>query len=241
MVRLAIIGHNEEDKKYIEENVVKLSHKIVKEKPELVISYGGDGSFLYAEHNYPHVPKIITRNKSICNLCIENLSLKNMLEQYTAKEYSIIAVPYLEITIKRHTGKKEKIFAVSDVTIRNKDQFHAIRFDIKTNEEKHEHIIGDGIVSANKLGIRGYFYSITKKDIRNESDFSKNIATAINNATSSKREYFISNEVWFNLKRNEASLTVDNLKRVINLYENDQVYIRLSKKCSRIITFEEEI
>lgn len=238
MVNIAVVGHNEQDRKQIVENLIQMGHLVVSTRPELVISYGGDGSFFYAEHKYPGVAKIITRNKSICNLCKENKTLKQIIQAYTNNDYSIKKIPYLEIDIKHSDGKINKLFAVSDVTIRNSEQFHAIRFDIKTSDRKVKHLIADGIVSANELGLKGYFYSITKKVINPIDDLNNTFATAINNSTLIADDYFIDKKIQFTLKRNKASITVDNVKKIISLQEGDKVSISLSEKTAQIIEFE---
>ena len=37
--------------------------------PEAVLSYGGDGSFLYAEQKYPKIPKVAVRKSKRCVVC----------------------------------------------------------------------------------------------------------------------------------------------------------------------------
>lgn len=92
MIKIAVSGHNEKDKKNIEKNLVNAGYRTVQtvqEKPEIIIIHGGDGSFLYAEHKYPQIPKILSRNKSICNICDENMALQDIMNLYISKKYVI--------------------------------------------------------------------------------------------------------------------------------------------------------
>ena len=40
------------------------------EHPEMVICYGGDGTLLFGEREYPGIPKILVRNSKVCFLCV---------------------------------------------------------------------------------------------------------------------------------------------------------------------------
>lgn len=54
--------------KYNKEKIIKTlkkkDFKVVKKNPNIVISYGGDGTILYAENKFPLVPKLIIKINS---------------------------------------------------------------------------------------------------------------------------------------------------------------------------------
>lgn len=67
-------------------------HDIYNNKPEFVITYGGDGTVLYAERKYPGIPKITIRAGSVGFRCmyseedIEDVLIKIDNGEYTLKE-----------------------------------------------------------------------------------------------------------------------------------------------------------
>lgn len=66
----------------------------------------------------------------------------------------------------------------------------------------------------------------------------KYLAVAINNDTTPKRKYFISDKIKFSLKRNIATLSVDNVSRVITLKAGDFVEFSIDNKSSQIINLK---
>lgn len=58
-----------EKKEEIEPFVRNTGFSLVDERPDLVISYGGDGTFMRAETAFPGVPKLVLKGSRICNFC----------------------------------------------------------------------------------------------------------------------------------------------------------------------------
>ena len=63
--RIAIVGKNAEA---IRPMVEEAGLVVVEQEPELVASYGGDGTLMVAEHVYPGVPKVILKDSLICKI-----------------------------------------------------------------------------------------------------------------------------------------------------------------------------
>ena len=218
-----------QDKRGIEKlNKELKKHFVISNKPDIVISYGGDGTFFLSERVFPGVPKLLVRHKGKCFKCsYYGLHSENKINDILLnKRYKIITLIKLEAI----TGKN-KLVGVNDIIIRNKNPNVALRFSLKVDNKTFNEIIGDGIVIATPMGSTGYFNSITGKHFEN------GIGIAFNNPIYKLNQIFTKDNAEIELKilREEAVLAADNNKKIINLKENDVVIIRKSKETAKII------
>lgn len=207
----------------------KAGIKIVKKNPDMVVTHGGDGTFLVSERLYPKVPKAVIKygKSKICFMCGFETP-KDLIKALQDKKYEIIHIKKLETKSK---GKKLK--GVNDIIIRNKNQTEAIRFSIHINKELLYHeIIGDGIIAATPLGSTAYFNSVTRES------FKDGIGLAFNNIYGSgiKPLYLKDTDVIkFKLLVGEAYVSADNNKDMILLKKGDSTKIRVSKETASLI------
>lgn len=203
----------------IEKRIKDAGFEIVKENPEIVISYGGDGTLLHAERQYPGIPKLPIRNSKICNKCSkhEEILLLKKLQQgkLHLKEYQ-----KLETTLLY-----KKFYALNDFVIRNTEPIHAIRFEVND-----KFFIGDGIVISTPFGSTGYFKSVTGKQ------FKTGFGVAFNNTTEKALPLLLNDKetVNFNLKRGKATLSFDNSPEIFSIDEGSQLTFKLSDQVARI-------
>lgn len=214
--------------------VKNLGFRVVTISPDVVISYGGDGTLLASERLFPGIPKLPIRDSLMCRKCSdhkEKVVLKALLDgQLNLKEYR-----------KLHTNIYGKnLLALNDFVIRNKEQIHAIRFkvtsamsspDLIRGSINNQLLIGDGIVVATPFGSTGYFNSITGKT------FSKGFAVALNNAIRNRSRVIKKDEgdrVDFWLVRGQAILTYDNSSDNVPLSEGAKLSFQLSGQVGRI-------
>lgn len=207
---------------------------IDEKNPEIVVSLGGDGSFLYSERKFPGIPKLILRDKSICKKCNEG-ELKVLVKKLFNKEYKIKKYNKVEAIIKKQ-GKIIKKIGVNDIVIRNKFPYEALRFNLKIRKMNfNKDIIGDGIVVATAFGAGAYFYSITRKK------FNKGFGIAFNNSTE-RIKPLILNEDNFSLDvkitRNDAFVSSDNDSELVLIKKGDNVKIKNSKEFLEIINIK---
>ena len=207
-----------------------LGFSLVSKNPDLVISYGGDGTLLASEREYPGIPKLPIRDSKTCNKCSLHEN-EVVLNQFKNKKLKLIKFQKLEA---KHNDTNLK--ALNDVVIRNLNPNHAVRFSLFINGKifSPEILVGDGIVISTPFGSTGYFKSITKKS------FKKGLGLAFNNLTNILMPLKLSTQdkVIVKIIRGPASLGVDNNPKIINLKDDDEIQIKISEKIAQIFSPE---
>ncbi|MBI4035581.1 hypothetical protein HY383_01405 [Candidatus Daviesbacteria bacterium] len=216
-MKVLLYGKNS---KNIQGLVTGLGFTIVTSNPEVIISYGGDGTLLSCEREYPGIPKLPIRNSLVCNKCL-NHEDKYVLERLIKGRLKLTEQKKLETTLLYKT-----FHALNDFVIRNSDPVHTIRFRI--NEGKL--LIGDGIVVATPFGSTGYFKSVTRKT------FIRGFGVAFNNITVATSPLLLkeNDEVTFNLVRGKATLSYDNSLEIFTIDELSQLQFKLSDQVAKI-------
>ena len=137
----------------------KVSEKIEKET-ELLISIGGDGSFLETIHkfNFSEIPVIAINTGHLgffAELSPEKID--QFISAYINKQYFIQQVYPLEASIRT---KEEciKISAVNEIVIKN-IQSRTVHLDLQVDGMKIEHFSGDGMLISTPIGSTAYNYS----------------------------------------------------------------------------------
>ena len=68
----------------------KSGFKIVNSNPDLIVCYGGDGTILYAEMNFPQIPKLIIKKSRICRKCDYSLhDIGSILGKIRAQRFKL--------------------------------------------------------------------------------------------------------------------------------------------------------
>ena len=229
-MRIAIVQKKGLPLANITKEIRSAGFTLTKNKPNIVLSLGGDGTFLESERTYPGVPKVMIRESWICKKC-EDATLEEVLHGLKNKEYRIEELPKLRIetTIK---GKKVRLTAVNDISIRNKLMNRALRFSVNINgKEVQESIIGDGVVLATPFGSTGYYQSISRQTIAN------GFGMAFNNATVPIPPITVSpnSRVDIIILRHEANIAVDNDPRILTVKPGTKITISQDKSIARLI------
>src|SRR5262245_55768173 len=149
-----------------------LAHVGAEEHPQVVLCYGGDGTFLSAERTFPGIPKLLLRNSKIGKLC-ENATLESALTALKERRFRIEVCAKLKATVR---GRE--LIGVNDIVVRNTLPTYALRFRLVVGNRYYlDELIGDGIVVATAFGSSAYFYSIARQT------FSRGLGIAFNNMT----------------------------------------------------------
>jgi NAD+ kinase len=224
-MKLKVFAKNKEKIPCLKKKILKLDGSVeFSNKPDFIFCFGGDGTLLHAERLHPSIPKLAIRDMSICRSCNSG-SLNFLLKNFFEGKYKIISESKLVARINN-----KELIATNDVVIRNADQHHAIRFDVKINNRVFKDIIGDGVVISTAFGSSAYFNSITRKT------FKRGLGVAFNNTTIDLKPVIGDGLiVKFKLIRNKAYLTSDNHSKKIILNEGDVVDICESSKTLNLI------
>ncbi len=220
-MKVAIVGHNEAR---AVELVERLGFQVVQDAPEFVVSFGGDGTFMKAEHAYPGIPKIVLKDSAVCKVC-SVLPNEEVLKKVKAGSYDIRTLIKLEGSANGKT-----ITGMNDITVHNGDPRHAIRYNLWADERQLGGVvIGDGIVVATPFGSTAYYRSIT------DSSFETGIGLAFNNSTEQFDHVVLDDAKAIRLQvvRGPAVVYADNQQEFFQLGEGDTVTIKKSADVAR--------
>src|SRR3989338_147280 len=199
---------------------------VVSCNPDMVVSYGGDGTIMRAEQKFPGVPILPLRASMVCKLC-PDISNEEILSRVKNGKFAVSEMWKIQASTKGVT-----LDGMNDVIVHNADPRHAIRYTIFVNNKPMGgEIIGDGMVIATPFGSTGYYRSIT------DSYFEVGIGVAFNNSTE-QSDHIVLDEnsvIGISVLRGQAIVYVDNRKETIFLGENDIVEIRKSDKIARVV------
>lgn len=222
-MKILLLGKNAKD---IEGFVRDAGLEIVASGPDVILSYGGDGTLLASERQYPGIPKLPIRDSAICVKCPRH-DEKDLLLKLLKGELELIEYQKLETTILYKT-----LYALNDFVVRNTLPIHTIRFTVSPSKKKL--YIGDGIVVSTIFGSTGYFKSITQKT------FDHGFGLALNNTTEHFDPLFLENNqsVTFKLIRGKATLSFDNNPDIFQIDEGSELVFKLSDKVAKIYELE---
>lgn len=132
----------------------------LEENTELIISIGGDGSFLQTIHKFDFSPiPVIAINTGHLGFFAELSPEKidEFIRAYINKEYFIQQLYPLEAKI---CTKNDciKISAVNEIVIKN-IQSRTVHLDLQVDGMKIEHFSGDGMLISTPIGSTAYNYS----------------------------------------------------------------------------------
>lgn len=223
MIKVGLFGKNSDSVRHL---LPEFNLELVEDKPEVIISYGGDGTLLSAERKFPGIPKLPIRDSKVCKKCSFHTT-ENLLGMLINGQLVFKYFPKLEARFDT-----SDILAINDIVIRNTTPMHALRFKIYRSGEqiKPDIIIGDGVVITTPFGSSGYYKSITRETIKT------NFAAAFNNTTIALKplKFTLIQDIKIVIVRGPGSLSSDNNPKIYSLKENDQIKIRASVNKAQI-------
>lgn len=202
------------------------------EHPDLVITYGGDGTILYAERKYPGIPKITIREEnSIGSKCLYTESeLEYILLKIKNGKYK------LREELKLETKFKERSYlSLNEVQIHNVSPIKAIRFSVYINDLiLFDNIISDGIIIATPFGSTAYYSSVGGEK------FDKGIGIAINNEHKTRHRPIIIDsgfdfDIRIKILRDDGLLLFDNDNKIIKVKGEDEISVKVSKDRAKFV------
>ncbi|MFH0711390.1 MAG: hypothetical protein V1944_02320 [Candidatus Aenigmatarchaeota archaeon] len=221
-MRIVVVGKYKKD---VEKEIPKFGLEFSKH-PEIVVSYGGDGTILEAERKFPGIPKIFIKHSEVCINC-RHTNYRNVLKRLQKRKFKIIKQIKVEGLVN---GKK--LIGLNEINIVSSKPIYAIRFDAYVNGRLiGRNMIGDGILVSTPFGSRAYFYSITRKS------FKKGLGIAFNNLRKRMKPMVVNENSIIKVKilRDGGFMISDNNPKSVKLYAGDEVTIKKSKQLAKIV------
>ena len=184
--------------------------------PDVVISYGGDGTFLGAEFQWPGVPKVAIRHGRSCSKCDrhEDGAVLQRLARGDASRTILMKLAGM--------AKGQRLLGINDITLNKISPVAGVRYRVWINDEPYSgEIVGDGLVAATPFGSTAYYRSITRS-------FSRvGIGVAFNNSTEQVDHLIVreSDRLRLIVTRGPAVLCADNTAVTVQLEEGDEAQI----------------
>ncbi len=222
----AIVAREKETEAHLKKFLKSKKYSLSK-TPDYVIAAGGDGTVLLSERMFQGVPKLVLRDKSICNNCMTGVDhITHAFSEFEKGNFSVREEMMLEA---KWNGKR--LLALNEIQVRNKNPVEAIRFMIALNGKPTEDI-GDGLIVSTPYGSSGYYFSSTGEK------FSQGIGVAFNNSHKRNKNIVIdeNSEVEMVVTRGSGVVCYDNdQKHIFTIKENQKITIRKAKEKAKFI------
>lgn len=210
--------------KEIKKELLDSSFLIDKNNPDIVISLGGDGTFLRAVHSFYKVnPVFININTgNFGYLCeFQKDEINNVLSFLKNKVFDIKQISLLQAKIN-----DKYIYALNEFRIHTSDE-KTISFDVYIDDTFLEKLKGDGCVIASSVGSSGLAKSLGGALVDNEIE----MIEFVENAPISNRGYFSIRSPFVLSK--EKKITLKNFSNFFNLHFDTNTF-KIEKEIEEI-------
>ena len=223
-MKLAVIGRNSAELKK------KLEHRdVILCEPgdaDVILAYGGDGTLLEAEREYPRILKYPIRDVETAPLCHKH-AIDGQLDHFFAEKLKHSRLFRLEGRFGENV-----LYAMNDIFIHNRNNASALRYKIWIDGELYSHeIVGDGVGVATVHGSTAYFRSIT------HSVFRVGIGLAFSNSTELVNHLVLpeSSVIRVKINRGPGEIVAENFRLPEPMNVGDECVIRLSEDASEFL------
>ena len=168
MKRIITIAYNNLDKSIETKNILvekllksdfQVSEQIEK-NTELIISIGGDGSFLKTiqDFKFPSIPMVVINTGHLGFFAeFDPGEIDEFIELYKNNDFTIQEVHPLKGSICTKESSKD-IYAVNEIVIKSVCS-RTLHLDLRVNENKIQNFSGDGMLISTPIGSTAYNYS----------------------------------------------------------------------------------
>ncbi|MDI6825634.1 MAG: hypothetical protein QMD36_00335 [Candidatus Aenigmarchaeota archaeon] len=230
-MKVAVVGHA---RKIIEDKLPEFRIELNKKNPDVVISFGGDGTALYGERVYPGIPRIMIKHSKTCVKFKED-DFSKVLKALKEKRYEIKDELKVEAIVNNDPNKK--LIGLNEVGIHHKIPTKALRLKIKVNGKIVDNEqISDGLIVATPYGSTAYFYSICRKK------FSKGLGIAFKNPKKGRRSMIVDDNSTIEVEvlRGVGLVAADNDEKMFEVTSGDRILIKKAKEKAKIIEIKGE-
>lgn len=202
-----------------------------RETPALVISYGGDGTLLAAEREFPGIPKLPIRDRSHNPRCPHH-GERSCLNEFLQGNTPARIFPKLQAI-----GPEGKtLLALNDLAIvRHLHPLGAIRIRIRQDGALlFPQVIADALIVATPYGATGYFQSITR------GTFQQGLGLAFSNPVEGESFLVLRPDASLDVEllRGPALVQAGNNPQGFSLQEGEHLQVALSPKTATLYGLE---
>lgn len=223
-------------KEKIKNELIKAGLNYNSEAPELVISIGGDGTFLQAVSKYFKIKPIFASINygNLGYLCeYKSSELKDFISDLSSLNHLERKIHLLEI---KYNGKKK--YALNEVRVESNDG-HTLVFDVYVNGTYLETLKSDGCCASTSIGSSGMCRSLGGAIVDNEIELIEFVENApiLNRTYVSIRSPFVFAKdkviTIKNIKNKNFSIYYDCISDSIDELKGD-IEVKLSNKYIRV-------
>ncbi len=212
--------------------------ELVEENPDVVVCFGGDGTLLSAELNYPGIPKIPLRNSRRGIRCMPHPP-EEVLRRLADR--SLYPNMFIKLEGVLHSGRQNAPagpwVAMNEFNVHMGHINSAVRFRLWINDQPFldsVEIVGDGFVVSTPFGSTAYYHQIT------HGIFYSGIGIAFKYTTEHTNHLVVpeTSSIRFLITRGPAVLAFDNAPEYVNLCEGDELVIKKHPTPAVILTWD---
>ncbi|HUW62716.1 MAG TPA: hypothetical protein VMZ06_17040 [Candidatus Bathyarchaeia archaeon] len=211
--------------------------ELVLKDPDVVVCYGGDGTLLAAECQWPGVPKAPIRNSRRGNRCIEHPPAA-VIERLARGELVETSYCKLECVVLRADQPEPAavLTAMNEINVHMARINSALRFRMWIDDDAYKsgiEILGDGFVISTPFGSTAYFNHITR------GLFHSGIGVAFKSTSEHTNHVIVPEDsaVRILITRGPGILTYDNSTEYTELFEGDELVARKHEKPAIVLTW----
>ncbi len=211
--------------------------ELVDADPDVIVCYGGDGTLLAAETQFPGLPKVPILNSRRGHRCIPHPPVE-VIEglakgTLTVNEYTKLAC---EVKLRANPEKTLELAALNEFATHMGRINSAVRFQIWINGEPYDEaveILGDGFIVCTPFGSTAYFNKLTR------GVFSKGIGIAFKATTEHTNHLVLPSDTLIRIliTRGPAQLAYDSAPEILDLDAGDELLFYRHPQSAMILTY----
>jgi NAD+ kinase len=213
------------------------SLRLVERDPEVVVSFGGDGTLLAAERTWPGVPKVPLRNSRRGIRCIDDPPEQVIrgLAKGTLVPRTYVKL-HCQVAFASGSRAPQQLLAINEFSVHMGRVNSSVRFRMWFDGRPYEagrdgEIIGDGFIVCTPFGSTAYFNQITR------GEFRQGIGVAFMYTNEHTNHLIVpeSTEVRAEITRGPAVLAHDSAPEYSDLTDGDTLMIRRAKEHATLL------
>ena len=215
------------DARFLAHAAKRAGMTVSRTRPDVVITYGGDGTILDATRAFS-APIMPLRRSAICSRCAHYHpgQVRALLTLLQRGRYHLRAYGKIEARV----GAR-RLIGLNDVQLHNADPRVALRFAVTCGSVRRPLLIGDGLVAATAFGSTAYYEAL------GYAPFSSGYRVGFNNTKPRPAALRLKRQCVVTVLREHALVLADNDPRQIAVRPGQRVIIRPSREKVQFVEF----